>query len=69
MLLIQGNIMILITYSTNETLEFPTVSQAKAYSLDLLICGIVALGIRCDNASDLNHLQDYLAGIHSTIKS
>ena len=55
--------MILITYANNETLEFSTVSTAEMCTLSLLLSGIEALGIRCNDASDLNRLQDYIAGI------
>jgi hypothetical protein len=59
--------MILITYANNETLEFSTVSTAEMCTLSLLLSGIEALGIRCNDASDLNRLQDYIAGIQQSI--
>ena len=59
--------MILITFSNNETLEFNTVSQAKDYSLALILSGIHALGIVSNNTDDLNHLQDYFASIYKSI--
>lgn len=59
--------MILITYSNNETLEFPTVSQAKMFTLDLFHADIKALGIRCNNASDFNRLENYILGLTNSI--
>jgi len=29
--------MILISYSNNETIEFPTISQAQMYTMDLFV--------------------------------
>jgi len=66
--MILENIMILISYSNNETLEFTTVSSAMSYTLDMFVSGIVALGIRSSNASDFKHLQDYIAGLHNSIQ-
>lgn len=59
--------MILISYSNNKTLEFSTVSQAQMFTMDLFISGIHAVKVRCTNASDTNHLQDYIAGIYKSI--
>lgn len=59
--------MILISYSNNETIEFPTISQAQMFTLDLFVSGIYAVKVRCTNASDTNHLQDYIAGIYKSI--
>jgi hypothetical protein len=59
--------MILISYTNNETLEFSTISDATMYTLDLLVSDIHATKIRCTNASDTNHLQDYIAGIYKSI--
>ena len=59
--------MILITFSNNETLEFKTVSQAKDYTLALILSGIQALGIVSNNTDDLNHLQEYIASIYKSI--
>jgi hypothetical protein len=62
-----GDKMILISYSNNETIEFPTISQAQMYTMDLFVSGIHAVKLRCTNASDTNHLQDYIAGIYKSI--
>jgi hypothetical protein len=59
--------MILISYSNNETIEFPTISQAQMYTMDLFVSDIHAVKVRCTNASDTNHLQDYIAGIYKSI--
>jgi hypothetical protein len=59
--------MILISYTNNETLEFPTVSSAMKYTLDLCLSDIHAVKVKCNNASDTNHLQDYIAGIYKSI--
>ena len=59
--------MILISYSNQETLRFSSVSQAQMLTLDLFVSGIHAVKVRCTNASDTNHLQDYIAGIYKSI--
>lgn len=59
--------MILITYSNNETFEFPTVSIAEISTQILNDCDIKPLGIKCDDALDFNRLQDYIAGIQQSI--
>ncbi len=59
--------MIHITYSNNTTWEFPTVSQSVDYSLAMLIEGLKIVRIRSNDASALNHLQDYFAGINKSI--
>jgi hypothetical protein len=59
--------MILITYSNNETFEFPSVSIAEISTQILKDCDITPLGIQCDDALDFNRLQDYIAGIQQSI--
>jgi hypothetical protein len=59
--------MIHITLSNNTTWEFPTVLQAKSHVLAMLIQGLRIVKIRCNNASNQNHLQDYFVGINKTI--
>ncbi len=59
--------MILISYTNHETIKFSSVSQAQMLTLDLFVSGIHAVKVRCTNASDTNHLQDYIAGIYKSI--
>jgi len=59
--------MILISYTNQETIRFSSVSQAQMLTLDLFVSGIHAVKVRCTNASDTNHLQDYIAGIYKSI--
>jgi hypothetical protein len=59
--------MIHITYSNNTTWEFPTVSQSINKALAMMMQGHKIVRIRSNNASNLNHLQDYFAGINNTI--
>lgn len=59
--------MILISYTNQETIGFSSVSQAQMLTLDLFVSGIHAVKVRCTNASDTNHLQDYIAGIYKSI--
>ena len=59
--------MIHISYSNNTTWEFPTVSQSIDITLAMLIEGKKIVRIRSNNASNLNHLQDYFAGINKSI--
>ena len=67
MFLIYGDNMILIDYSNNETIEFQTISQAKMFTADLLEVDIKALGIRCEDSSDFNLLEDYILGLTHSI--
>ena len=59
--------MILISFTNQETIRFSSVSQAQMLTLDLFVSGIHAVKVRCTNASDTNHLQDYIAGIYKSI--
>ena len=59
--------MILISYTNQETIRFSSVSQAQMLTLDLFVSGIHAVKVRCTNASDTNHLQDYIEGIYKSI--
>ena len=56
--------MILISYTNNETISFPSISTAKQYTLDLYHSGIHAVKIRVNNGSDFSLLQDYIAMLY-----
>ena len=56
--------MILISYTNNETISFPSISTAKQYTFDLLQCDIHAVKIRVNNVSDFSLLQDYIAMLY-----
>ncbi len=62
-----GDKMILIDYSNNETIEFQTISQAKIYTFDLFEVGIMALGLRCEDTSDDKLLETYILGLTNSI--
>ena len=61
--------MILISYTNNETISFPSISTAKQYTLDLFYSGIHAVKIRVNNGSDFSLLQDYIAALYKLPKS
>ena len=56
--------MILISYTNNETISFPSIYTAKQYTLDLFYSGIHAVKIRVNNGSDFSLLQDYIAMLY-----
>lgn len=60
---------ILITYSNGETLNFSSLSAAKAWTLDMFFSEIFAVKLRA-NHSDFVALQDYIDELcHSNIHS
>lgn len=56
--------MILISYTNNETISFPSISAAKQYTLDLYQCDIHAAKIRPNYGSVYSLLKDYISTLH-----
>ena len=59
--------MILIDFTNNETIEFPSVLMAQMFILDLTSMGIYVAGIHWPNAEDFKPLEDYILALYQSI--
>jgi hypothetical protein len=59
--------MILLDFTNNETIEFPSVLMAQMFILDLTSMGIYVAGIHCTNAEDFKPLEDYILALYQSI--
>ena len=58
---------IIIDFSNGESVIFKTYSGAVNYIVDMFVSKIHALGIHCSDTEELQHLQNYIAGLYKSI--
>tara|TARA_R110000796_G_scaffold238641_1_gene359049 strand:- start:250 stop:432 length:183 start_codon:yes stop_codon:yes gene_type:complete len=59
--------MILLDFTNNETIEFPSLFEAQMFIWDLALHGIFVSGIHCSDAEDIQSLEDYILGLYQSI--
>jgi hypothetical protein len=59
--------MILIDFTNNETIEFPSVLMAQMFIRDLTSMDIYVAGIHCSNVEDFKPLEDYILALYQSI--